>query len=87
MVNSPFALKRRFPFVVDMENYCPGKVNYVYTSILSVLEKRIKDLAEKFEVSAKIERPKVCMRCVNGEPGHITHYLEPLPEGYNMDNN
>uniref|UniRef100_A0AC35FTS1 Transposase n=1 Tax=Panagrolaimus sp. PS1159 TaxID=55785 RepID=A0AC35FTS1_9BILA len=69
MVNSPTSLKRRLPFI-DMENCCP--------------EKRIKELAEKFEVSTKINRPQVCMRCVNGESGHITHHLESLPEDYQM---
>uniref|UniRef100_A0A7E4VQK9 Uncharacterized protein n=1 Tax=Panagrellus redivivus TaxID=6233 RepID=A0A7E4VQK9_PANRE len=77
MVNSPVnSLKRRFPFTsdadcLDMETCCP--------------EKRIKELSEQFEAQTKLERPKVCLRCLAGESGHITHVLSTPPEG--MDTN
>lgn len=49
------------------------------------LEKKIRELTEKFQSGAKIQRPKVCIRCMNGESGHITHKLEPMPMDSSMD--
>lgn len=71
-----FSLKRRLP-LSEMEVITPGLFLFLYFINIFV-EKKMKQLAEQFE-NAKIQRPKVCIRCLNGEGGHITHRLEPMP--------